>query len=99
MLKDRLQEDINVGLSFVHKLEFKRLPPCKDGDLELRETVKSIRNIVKNDIKRLKELWFYDTIETYQEDHAKIADAVNQLVILVNKLNPSIKIKRKIEMY
>ncbi len=95
LLKDRIHENINVMVSLLHNFDFQRLPPCKEADLNLRETVKIIRKQIKTDIKELKELWFYDTIEAYQEDHAKIAEPINQLVILINQFESIYSKKKK----
>jgi len=95
LLKAQMHESIDVMMNLLHNFNFQRLPPCKEVDVNLRETVKNIRSQVKNDIKELKELWFYDTIEAYQEDHARIAEPIKQLVTLINKFELIYHFKKK----
>ena len=87
--------DINRMLALLHALDFQRLPACKDTDIHLKETVKGLRDQAKKDIKQLKDIWFFNSIEAYQKDHTQLSDSINQMVDLINEFETIYQEKKK----
>ena len=66
-------------------LEFKRLPPARDVDEDLKDQAQNLRGRAKDDIKKCKESYFARTLEEYLAEVQSLAPVVTELTKLVQR--------------
>ncbi|MDW7672174.1 MAG: UvrD-helicase domain-containing protein, partial [Bacillota bacterium] len=80
---DLLAELANGGnaaiLNEIRRFSFGRLPASRNGDPELREAAKNLRDQAKKEVKRMQEQWFFRSLADFADDHRRLLPAIKQL--------------------
>lgn len=86
-------DELYAGIS---SFEFQTLPRCKkDADRETQDKVKSIRNSVKDRLKKLKEGLFTSTSKDIKEEMRKLYPSMCCLANLVSRFSDRFSKKKK----
>ncbi|MDW7677569.1 MAG: UvrD-helicase domain-containing protein, partial [Bacillota bacterium] len=95
---DLLAELANGGnaaiLNEIRRFSFGRLPASRNGDPELREAAKNLRDQAKKEVKRMQEQWFFRSLADFADDHRRLLPAIKQLVQLVKRYESTYHTKK-----